>query len=161
MCAHGDRGMKVIPDWAPNAHPLIVHFPLALLCAAVAVDLAAWVFRRHQPLRRTATVLYVLGTAGAVAAYFTGRAASETVWLPGMAHALVAQHWDWALRTVWFFAALAIARVAFLRPSRGVPSHVTLAAFVLAGFVGLGLLIETGDRGGRLVYQHGVGTIRD
>ena len=153
--------MNVIPDWAPNAHPLIVHFPLALLCTAVALDFAAWALRRNQPLRQTATVLYVLGTVGAVAAYVTGRTASETVWLPGMAHALVAQHWDWALRTVWFFAVLAVTRVVLLRSSRGVPSHVVLATFALAGLVGLGLLIETGDRGGRLVFQHGVGTVRD
>jgi uncharacterized membrane protein len=153
--------MSVVPDWAPNAHPLIVHFPIALLCAAVAVDCVAWALKRNQPLRQTATVLYVLGTVGALAAYVTGRAASETVWLPGMAHAVLTQHWEWALRTVWFFSVVGLARVVFLRPSRGVPGHLIVAAFVLAGLVGLGLLIETGDRGGRLVYQHGVGTIRE
>ena len=36
-----------------------------------------------------------------------------------------------------------------------------VAAFALAGLVGIGLLLETGDRGGRLVYQHGVGTARE
>jgi len=153
--------MNMIPDWAPNAHPLIIHFPLALLCAAVAVDLTAWTLRRHQALRQTATVLYVLGTLGAVVAYVTGRAAAASVWLPGMAHEVVGEHWTWAWRAVWFFAALAVARLVLLRPSRGVPSHVLLAVLTVAGFVGLGLLIETGDRGGRLVYLHGVGTNRD
>jgi hypothetical protein len=37
---------------------------------------------------------------------------------------------------------------------------VIVAAFALLGLVGLGLLVETGDRGGRLVFQHGVGTVR-
>ena len=152
---------SAFPNWAPNIHPLLVHFPIALLCAAVAVDLVAWAFGRNQPLRQAATLLYVLGTAGAVAAYVTGRAASQTVWLPGMAHAVLSQHWDWALRTVWFFAIVTGARVIFLRPSRGGPSPAVVAVFALVGLVGLGLLIETGDRGGRLVYQHGVGTIRD
>jgi uncharacterized membrane protein len=151
----------MIPAWAPNAHPLIVHFPIALLCSAVALDSAAWVLRRNQLLRQLATVLYILGTASALAAYVTGRAASGTVWMPGMAHAVLAEHWNWALRTVSFFAVVTVARVVLLRRSRGVPGHALVAAFVLAGFVGLGLLIETGDRGGRLVYQYGVGTIRE
>ena len=38
---------------------------------------------------------------------------------------------------------------------------ILLAAFALVGLVGVGLLLETGDRGGRLVFQHGVGTARD
>jgi hypothetical protein len=29
------------------------------------------------------------------------------------------------------------------------------------GLFGIGLLLETGDRGGRLVYQQGVGTHRE
>ena len=62
-----------------------------------------WALRRNRPLRQVATLLYVLGTVGAVAAYVTGRAASQTIWLPGMAQAVVKEHWDWALRTVWFF----------------------------------------------------------
>ena len=28
--------MNLVPDWAPNIHPLLVHFPIALLCAAAA-----------------------------------------------------------------------------------------------------------------------------
>ena len=144
--------MNLVPDWAPNIHPLLVHFPIALLCAAAAVDVVGWAFRRNRPLRQVATLLYVLGTGGAVAAYLTGRAASQTIWLPGMAQAVLRQHWDWALRTVWFFRHCH-------RGPPGVPAPVTarsrsaiVATFALVGLVGIGLLIETGDRGGRLVY---------
>ena len=153
--------MNLVPDWAPNIHPLLVHFPIALLCAAVAVDVVGWAFRRNKPLRQAATLLYVLGTAGAVAAYVTGRAASQTIWFPGMAQAVLRQHWDWALRTVWFFGIVTVVRLVLLRPSRRDPGHAIVAAFALVGLVGIGLLLETGDRGGRLVYQHGVGTARE
>jgi uncharacterized membrane protein len=153
--------MNVVPDWAPNIHPLLVHFPIALLCAAAAVDVAGWAFRRNQLLRHIATLLYVLGTGGAVAAYVTGRAAAQTIWLPGMAQAVLKQHWDWALRTVWFFAVFTVVRLLALRPSRREASPALVAAFALVGLVGIGLLLETGDRGGRLVFQHGVGTARD
>jgi len=148
------------PNWAPNLHPLLVHFPIALLSAAVVVDLVAWGFGRNRGLRQGATLLYVLGTLGAMAAYVTGRAASQTVWLPGMAHAVVSEHWDWALRTVWFFGVVTAVRLVLLRPSRSGPGPAVVAVLALVGLLGFGLLYETSDRGGRLVYQHGVGTTR-
>ena len=153
--------MNFVPEWAPNIHPLLVHFPIALLITAVGLDVVGWVLRRSRPLRHAATLLYVLGTGAAVAAYFTGRAASQTIWFPGMAQAVVKEHWDWAFRTVWFFAILTVVRLVLLRPSRRDPGAAIIAALALAGLVGIGLLVETGDRGGRLVYQHGVGTARE
>jgi uncharacterized membrane protein len=153
--------MNLIPAWAPNIHPLLVHFPLALLCAAIAIDLVGCACRCNKPLRQAATLLYALGTVGAIAAYLTGRAASQSIWLPGMAEPVLKQHWDWALRTVWFFGIVTVVRLFFLRPSRREPGLAIVAAFALVGLVGIGLLLETGDRGGRLVYQHGVGTARE
>jgi uncharacterized membrane protein len=152
--------MNLVPDWAPNIHPLLVHFPIALLCAAGAVDLVGCALRRNK-LHQVATLLYVLGTGGAIAAYLTGRAASQTIWFPGMAQAVVREHWDWAFRTVWFFAVVTVVRVVLLRPSHREPGRAMVAVFALVGLVGIGLLLETGDRGGRLVYQHGVGTARE
>jgi len=152
--------MNLVPDWAPNIHPLLVHFPIALLFTAAGLDVVGWVLRRNRSLRRAATLLYVVGTAASVAAYVTGRAASQTLWFPGMAQAVVREHWDWAFRTVWFFSMATVVRLVLLRPSRREPSPVIIAALALAGLVGIGLLLETGDRGGRLVYQHGVGTAR-
>jgi uncharacterized membrane protein len=153
--------MNLVPDWAPNVHPLLVHFPIALLYAATAVDVGGWIYRGNRPLRQSATLLYVLGTAGAIAAYLTGRAASHSTWFPGMAQAVLRQHWDWAWRTVWFFGLVTVVRLVFLRPSRRDPSPAMIAAFALVGLIGIGLLLQTGDRGGRLVYQHGVGIARE
>ena len=35
--------MQLIPEWAPNIHPLIIHFPIALLLFAVFTDtLSVW-----------------------------------------------------------------------------------------------------------------------
>jgi uncharacterized membrane protein len=153
--------MNLLADWAPNLHPLLVHFPIALLYAAAAVDLVGCGFRCNRPLRQAATLLYGLGTGGAIAAYLTGRAASRNIWLPGMAQAVLGQHWDWAWRTVWFFGIVTVVRLVLLRRSRPEPSPALIAALALVGLVGIGLLFETGDRGGRLVYQHGVGVARE
>src|SRR5580765_8238100 len=103
--------VNLVPGWAPNVHPLVVHFPIALLLTAAGFDLAGWAFRCNRSLRFVATVLYVLGSPTIVAAYFTGRAAAETIWLPGMAHAAVKEHWDWAFRSVWFFGVLTMLRL--------------------------------------------------
>jgi uncharacterized membrane protein len=153
--------MNLIPVWAPNLHPLVVHFPIALLVTAAGLDVVGWTLRCNRSLRFVATVLYVLGTLTIVATYFTGRAAAATIWLPGMAHAAVKEHWDWAFRTTWFFGILTVVRLVLLWRARADPRRVLIAALTLAGLVGVVLLGETGDRGGRLVYQYGVGITRD
>ena len=152
--------MNLLPDWAPNVHPMLVHFPIGLLLAAVATDVAGWMLRCNRWLRHVATFLFVVGTLTIVVTYFTGRAAAGTVWLPGMAQAIVKQHWDWAFRTVWFFALITTVRLAVLWPRQSEPRRAVVTVFALAGLVGALLIGETGDRGARLVYQFGVGTAR-
>jgi uncharacterized membrane protein len=156
----GGLSVNLVPSWAPNVHPLIVHFPIALLLTAAGLDVAALALRCNRSLRFVATALYVLGSLTMVAAYFTGRAAAETIWLPGMAHAAVKEHWDWALRTVWFFGILTMLRLAVLR-LRPEPRPALIALLALLGLLGVVMLVETGDRGGRLVYQHGVGIVKE
>jgi uncharacterized membrane protein len=149
--------MSFIPGWAPNIHPVLVHFPIALLVTAAVLDLVGWLLHSNRRLRDAATLLYIIGTVGAVAAYLSGRDASDTVWLPGMAHGLVKDHWDWAFRTVWFFGIVTVLRLFFLRSSSRPPARAMVAAFALTGLVGVWLVRETGDRGGQLVYQYRVG----
>ena len=64
--------MELIPDWAPNIHPMIVHFPIALILAAIGTDLLALAIRRWDWLRPATVALYVVGGASAVFTYFTG-----------------------------------------------------------------------------------------
>jgi uncharacterized membrane protein len=155
------ESMNLVPDWAPNVHPLVVHFPIALLLTAAGLDAAGLALRCNRPLRFVATVLYVLGTATLVAAYFTGRAAAATVWLPGMAHAVVAEHWEWAFRAIWFFGVMTLARLLLLWRLRAEPRPAVVALLTVAGLIGGVLLGETGDRGATLVYRHGVGITRE
>jgi hypothetical protein len=108
-----------------------------------------------------ASVLYVVGTITLAAAYVTGRAAAATVWLPGMAHAAVADHWTWAFRAFWFFALLTGTRLLLLWRFRTDPRPAVIALLVAAGLVGSVVLGQTGDRGARLVYRHNVGIARE
>ena len=150
-------GYSWLPDWAPNLHPILVHFPIGLLVAAVAVDLIA-VCSRGASFTRRATGFYGLGAMLLLVTYFSGRDAAATVFTPGMAHAVVQEHWDWAMWTTIYFLALTGARLlASRRLSRG---HRGLkAAFLIGGSCGAVLLTMTAERGARLVYEYGVGVV--
>lgn len=143
------------PDWAPNIHPLIVHFPIALLTAGVVVDLLALILSRRPVLREAATWLYCAGAATAIAGYITGENAADGMLLPAEVTPLVDVHDNWAFRTTLLFTLLAVARAVL-------PRYVTLkgpawwAAFVVA-LAGWGMLFETAEHGGELVYGHGLG----
>ena len=153
-----DAMWYLVPAWAPNVHPMLVHFPIALFFTGVLIDVVAMPIpaRARETLRHVATVLYCVGILAALVTYFTGRAASQTVLVPGMAQALVKEHWNWALGTVWYFGGLTTVRLTLLFTSRPLRTR-TMAALVVAGGFGLGLLYETATRGAELVYEHGVG----
>jgi len=148
--------INLLPDWAPNIHPLVVHFPIAWWIAAVMVDLIALMLPRAAWADTTAAALYPAGAVSAALAYFTGRQAAATVWTPGMAHPIVEQHWNWALVTTIGFALIALARLALTltHPQRPRWIRTALAVAALAALVSL---FQTGEHGARLVFEHGVG----
>lgn len=146
----------MLPDWAPNWHPLIVHFPVALLVMAVLTDALALAARRVSWLPSVTTAVYVVGALAAWAALLSGRQAAEGVLVPAAANALLTDHEDWAERTVWFFSILALVRVAIQWRRLAAPAAVRLGLLV-AGLAGTLLVFQTGERGGQLVFQHGVG----
>jgi uncharacterized membrane protein len=150
--------MTLLPDWVPNLHPLIIHFPIALLVTAAAVDLANIIFGRPAWEAGMAAYLYTAGATFALAAYLTGRDAVDTVFVPGMAHGLMDDHWNWALLTTGYFAVFATLRLSthFARVRWSRRSRVLL---VMLGLIGIVFLHQTAERGAQLVYEHGVGVI--
>ncbi len=65
-----------IPSFV-GLHPLLVHYPIALLTIAPLLLAAGLVLRRHAPvLDGVALTLMAIGAAGAVAAVATGLAAA-------------------------------------------------------------------------------------
>lgn len=147
--------MPLVPAWAPNLHPLVVHFPIALLFAAVAVDLTDLLMRERKPVRDAATWLYIAGAATAVLAYFTGYTAAQAAEPTGELATLVDAHMDRAFVATWLFAFFASLRLAMsysLRPRRA----LRVGAFAVA-LVGLAALVQTALHGARLVFEHGLG----
>ena len=150
--------MTMLPDWVPNLHPLIVHFPIAWLIAALIADMVSLVLPKAQWAETTAACLYPAGAASALAAFLTGRQAGAGMLIPGMGHAVLIDHWNWALATTIYFGVVATARLALtLRGHR--PSRWARAVFATVGVAGILLLFYTSEQGARLVYEHGVGIV--
>ncbi len=137
-------------------HPLIVHFPIGLIVTAAVIDVAALGAGPRSALRTTATGLYAAGAAALLAAYFTGRSDAALMRIPGPAHAVVDEHWTWALRTTFYLGFFALGRLG-LDLAGLLTARARWLPVVAAGLVGVLLLFQTAERGGRLVYEHGVG----
>jgi uncharacterized membrane protein len=148
----------MLPPWAPNLHPVIVHFPIAWLIAALVVDLVSVVLPRATWAATTAACLYPAGAVSALAAYLTGRQAAAGVLIPGMAQPILRDHWNWALATTICFAAIAAVRLLFTLTNRPLSRRMRVAT-VAVGLAGMLLLFHTGEQGARLVFEHGVGVV--
>jgi len=144
----------------PNLHPAVVHFPLALLPAAVLFDLVLLVWARAAWADRAAAWLYALAAIGALVAARAGDAAKDSVGaLAPAARALLHEHEHLADRAIWLLVTLAILRIiATWRDRRTgvVPRGVLRLVLLAGGIAGIALLASVADHGGRLVYRQGV-----
>ncbi|MDZ7715166.1 MAG: DUF2231 domain-containing protein [Balneolaceae bacterium] len=105
--------MELIPDWAPNIHPILVHFPIGILLVAAFLDLLNLFVPDKWWDDLKSTILYGIGTFTAIIAYYTGSWAADSVFLPAEAQSVLNNHADWALWTVWFFILYTLLRIAF------------------------------------------------
>ncbi len=166
-------------------HPIIVHFPIALLLSSVALDFAALIFRRAT-LIEGATWTLALGTPGALAALASGWLSEKDVNL-ALAGDLLHLHKVCAVLASVVFSVLLLLRLLWQSPrllgwlrrlfprvrllaaaemrvqsllplayAKSLPRGV-VAAYLLLSVIGVILLALTGYLGGAMVYDHGVG----
>jgi len=144
----------MLPDWIPNIHPFVVHFPIALLVVAVLFDMARLWFRQQSWLHNAVIALYTTGTIGLVAAFWSGRQAVETVSVTGNAVPVVTSHEDWALYTLIFFGIFTAIRLWTWW--KDLEKGWMLPVLIAPALIGTGMLWYTGEQGAKLVYKHGV-----
>ncbi|MEQ1625774.1 MAG: DUF2231 domain-containing protein [Nitrospira sp.] len=133
-------------------HPILVHFPIALLFVSVFFDLLGTSLSRES-FREGALWLLGLGLTGGIAAAIAGRMAEDAAEKAGIAEALIETHETWAHITLVIMAVLLLSRLLL----RNRFSTRTFAAYLAVATVGLLTLIATGHTGGDLVYKHGAG----
>lgn len=179
---------KTMPTTA-SLHPLIVHAPLVLIPAAVVFTLLS-LFWSKGGLRIAAALLLAAGVATAVLATETGEAAEhraeqmmpelEDISDPGSVPQAVAEgslletHAQLGEMTRNIYGLLLLIEggllfltepmFARLRGGRSLPAGVarlTRGLWTTAAVAGLALVVLTGHYGGKMVYDHGVGTTRD
>ncbi len=135
---------------------MLVHFPIALLCAAVLLDLVAILARKQPGLRIGAVIVYVLGAVGALASYLTGKSAGDSFLLSGAVNTALTDHADWGTATMWFFVIYALVRLGVLWWDREGKTAIW-APLLLIGAGGLFLVFETAEHGAQMVFRYGVG----
>ncbi|MDD8016953.1 MAG: hypothetical protein PHP42_01140 [Bacteroidota bacterium] len=135
-------------------HPMIVHFPIALLIIGLFADIIGVIFKKEFYMR-TALYLLVLGTLGVVAAYFSGDFAGEGIVEAGSLKNALETHEDAAKITVWVMSFVAVTRLALvlMKKYKGLLPIVSVLLFA----VGVLTMARTAHYGGQLVYKHAAG----
>ena len=148
--------MNFVPEWAPNVHPMIIHFPIVLFILALVFDVLGLIWNRIRAWRPGALLLYGLGLAAVVVTYLTGEQAANSVSAPDHVIPAISAHADWAARTLWFWIVFVILR--FLATWRAWDRvRWVLGVLIAVGVIGNLLVAATADRGAQLVYRYGVG----
>src|SRR5271168_2280443 len=143
--------MKLVPAW----HPILVHFPLAMVTVAAALLLAARLAHRESFASTLATVgtwNLCFGAASALMAVATGMAAVLGLDVGAAARHAISVHVKWAMFTTLALQLLAVWRGAG-SPQSSRPSWI----FVVVLLMATAALVMTGYYGGENVYRFGIG----
>ena len=147
-------------DFLARMHPLVIHFPIALLLAYVLLETIGVVFNKDF-FPKAAHLFLLLGVLGLVAAVLTGNSAESIArqWAKAGANIprdAIENHEDFANTTLWFFTGLLVLRT-YLVLKKKFTGYFKYIVLVLA-FAGVFFIYQTGYYGGNLVYRYGAGT---
>jgi uncharacterized membrane protein len=144
-------------------HPMVVHFPIALLIVTPLFVLIG-LLRIHDARVYAigALILMALGTLGAYVAVESGEADKQTLVLNQLQRSLLAEHQELGEATRNAFTALTVLYAALLFGSAVLQRALSRRNYIILGVVflviytgSLFLVVRTGDLGGRLVHRSG------
>jgi uncharacterized membrane protein len=143
-------------------HAAVVHFPIVFIFVGTVLGFMS-IFTRRGALPQFTALFLLLAAGSAQYAVMTGEDQEKSV----LAHkpaakALIENHALWGERTrtvAAISAASALLALAFFRSRRFRRALATVTTIVATG--ACLCVIATGERGGEMVYQHGVGLLAD
>jgi uncharacterized membrane protein len=131
-------------------HPMLVHFPIALVVFGYMADLA-WIFYKKEVcLSKMGFYLLILGTLCAVVAWLTGTLFTSE--MSGSAGEIKDTHELFAWLTLGTLIATSALRILLLVQNKE-NSSLKWVAFALYGLAAIFVSI-TGFFGGTLVYNY-------
>ena len=154
-------GLPPLPPWS-GAHPIIVHFPIALLSIAPVLVLLAIVARTYRlQFMVSALVLLAFGTLGAFLATWSGDATEHAIKMSREMHGLVHEHEEAAelARNIFIgiTAAFAMLTLGVWKVERVRKLGAAALVLILLTQVGGALVLaNAGHLGGMLVHEHGL-----
>jgi len=144
-----------------HIHPMLVHFPLALL--PVALGAQALVIARGNSLfgrscaAQTGFWLTMLAAIGALTAAVFGDQALDIAREAGFPMVKMEGHEELGILSAWLLAGLAAVYAFFYR--KQTESRILAIGLLITGLSVLALLLTTAWFGGQLVYDLGVNVL--
>ena len=134
-----------------NIHPVLVHFPIALLTGFVVAELLG-VITGNKELRAAGKWMLYFGTVGAFGAAVVGLLGAEGVFHEGEVHSQMSKHRDYGLNVVALSLFLSLWRLIEGRDLVGISRIIQNSVGVL---IVINLMLGA-DIGGVMVYKYGV-----
>jgi len=131
-------------------HPMLVHFPIALVMFGFIADAASLFFKKEACLSKMGFYLLIIGTLSAIAAWLSG--ILFTADLSGGAGQIKETHELFALLTVVSLTITSLLRI-YLKIKNRENSNLKWWAFIFYAVAAI-LVSVTGFFGGTLVYSY-------
>ena len=136
----------------PNIHPMMIHFPIALIITTLVVDVLG-VALRKKSFTVAGTITTAGALIGAIVAVLTGLFAEDSSWIPGAAHEILETHELFGFIALGVIAMMAVMRLALHDRLTGGLRWL----MILMGTIATGVIIFGAYLGGEMVYNHGAG----
>lgn len=138
-----------------NIHPLLVHFPIALLPVGLVLDLLGTYLKRDS-LRQAGWFCLLIGIAGAFGGAVSGIVSEGVVGHNELSHNVMSVHKNTTLISLGIFLLMFIWRT---KSGKAIGKAAwKLSVYGIIGIIASGIMFYGGYQGGRLVYEFGVGT---
>ena len=137
-----------------HLHPMIVHFPIAIIIVGFAAEAVSLFFRKEKCLSKTGFYLMVIGSLAAIAAWLTGHLFTEEP-SQGEILSIFQKHETGGLITMILIVAGTIFRIwLVIKKREESPLKWIAFGFYLLAFVAVSF---TGFLGGKMVYDFMIG----